>query len=239
MSDEKLKLRFAVCDPSGNHSAVWFASSFKDDVYVGTRAMGRVSKISLHRSGICRDAFTQQHGVPSTMKDRPVLKWKRKPTPPAGTGQGSRAIWLAFPTDYLGSNTDLLPQTVTRVNAAPSGQATFIEMVFIRETESKIISELGTNHNLITYTTLPNGEAFVVISSVDRWDNRDLRVPASHHEHRDFHFTASLPLGVKRHLQIHLTRPPKDGDALLITELSGYAVPAGTIWTPAGPTPSA
>jgi hypothetical protein len=227
LNSQRLKLRFAVWDAiTGNNSAIWFVSAFKSDVYVGTRAMGHVTKISLHASGICRDAFTERHGVPPTLKDRVVQKWRRKPTPPAGTGEGSRAIWLAFPTDYLGG-TQLI-DGVTRIEAAPSGQATFVEMFFTNENERTVIEAFGTTYNLIADTYLANGEAFVVRSSIDRWDNKDLRMPASHHEHRDFYFTASLPPGVKRHLDIRMSRPPKDDDALSITELSGYAVPAGT-----------
>ena len=162
------------------------------------------------------------------MKDRPINKWRRKPTPPAGTDEGSRAVWLAFPTHYLGANK--LPPGVTRIDAAPAGQATTVEMFFTRETEPTVVAAFGTNYKLVSYTSLPNGEFFVIRSGFESWVNRDRHVPGVLPGYNDLHFTASLPRGVTRHLSLELSSSPKDNDALLITELSGYAVPAGTPW---------
>ena len=63
-SGTRLRIRFAVGQGDSRFSEIWFASSHKDDVYVGASSAGRMEKISLHKSGICRYAFTDQFGNP-------------------------------------------------------------------------------------------------------------------------------------------------------------------------------
>ncbi len=71
------------------------------DVYATTQGMGGIEKYSFHQSGICRSAFTKEHGTPDTMTDRLIFKWKRSDIPPESTGKASRVAWIAFPTSYL------------------------------------------------------------------------------------------------------------------------------------------
>lgn len=188
--------------------------------------MGKIQKISLHESGICRFAFTQEHGIPPGMTDRVIHRWNRLPTPSPGSGQGSRAVLIAFPTSYL--SRPIISDSISIINAAPSGDATYIEMFFIRESEEVVRQSLEASSRLISFTPLPNGENFAIQSSFDKWENKDFCMPASHHEKRDFHFSASLPPGKERTLSITLHNQPQDGDALLIREFGGYVMPAGS-----------
>jgi hypothetical protein len=38
--------------------------------------MGHIEKVSFHESGICRRAFTREHGAPSTMTDWVMNRWR-------------------------------------------------------------------------------------------------------------------------------------------------------------------
>jgi hypothetical protein len=64
------KVRIAVGDTYGARSPVWLVFTRGNDVYAAHRSMANVEKISFHQSKISRRAFTNDHGIPSTMTDR-------------------------------------------------------------------------------------------------------------------------------------------------------------------------
>lgn len=49
---------FAVGKPTERRSTVWKVISTKDDIYILSRMMGSVSRISLHQSGDCQWSLT-------------------------------------------------------------------------------------------------------------------------------------------------------------------------------------
>ena len=58
--------------------------------------------------------------------------------------------------------------------------------------------------------------------------NRDLHMPASHHESSDFLFSATDPENTGRPIRLVVFNSPADGEALIGWELGGYRVPTGT-----------
>jgi hypothetical protein len=78
--------------------------------------------------------------------------------------------------------------------------------------------------SLIDFMPLPNGEHFVVCAHYDRWENRNILMPASHHEKRDLMFSAHDPNGTGRPIRLFLSNNPKDGDYLKGQELGGYTI---------------
>lgn len=68
-------LRFAIKNSSGLVSSIWrLWATRHGDVYLATRSMAKIEKFSFHKSGICRSAFTNEHGTPQTMTDRVMFK---------------------------------------------------------------------------------------------------------------------------------------------------------------------
>jgi hypothetical protein len=103
--------------------------------YVSHGSMGRIAKLSFHKSGICRSAFTSVHGAPYGMSDRVMQKWRRAPTPPAGTGGASCVFRLHFPTDYLSTALEKPRKSVTWL-PAPQGATQVVEIAVYKRGRS-------------------------------------------------------------------------------------------------------
>jgi hypothetical protein len=133
---------------------------------------------------------------------------------------------LAFPTDYLSGPPGLvIAKPLTWVPSASSGRSVAVEMFFTNENEetvSNAFSKIGAR-TLVSYTTLPMGESFVVSTYVCDWQNRDVHVPSSHGDARHLVFAATDPDRTGRPIRLTVFRPPRDGDALVGQELGGYA----------------
>lgn len=161
MAKNLADLRFAVRSPSGQVSSIWrLWATRHGDVYLASRTMAKIEKFSFHKSGICRSAFTNEHGTPKTMNDRAMFKWKRQPTPATGEGKASRVAWVAFPTDYLSRNADPSVE-VSWIEAAAPGGATYVELAFTSESRDFIETAFGQRQErkLLLYVNLPGDEA--------------------------------------------------------------------------------
>lgn len=226
MAQNLADLRFAVRSPSGQISSIWrLWATRHGDVYLATRSMAKIEKYSFHKSGICRSAFTNEHGTPKTMTDRAMFKWKRLSTPAAGEGKASRVAWVAFPTDYLSRNAE--PSVEVRwIEAAPPGGATYVELAFTSESRNFIETAFGQRQErkLLLYVNLPGDEAAFLNYYHSDWEDRDLKVPGDG-KVADLLFSASDPYETGRPIRIRLGSSPSDGDALVLRELGGYAVP--------------
>jgi hypothetical protein len=99
--------------------------------------------------------------------------------PPAGCGGMAPVLWAVFPTDYLGNDTADLG--VRWIPAAPKGTATQISMFFALETRAIVEASLSTTDGRVEKcVSLPNGEAFAIVSStMSDWKNRDLWLRSS------------------------------------------------------------
>jgi hypothetical protein len=188
--------------------------------------MAGIEKYSFHRSGLCRSAFTKEHGTPRTMNDRAMRKWVRASTPPSGRGGASRVAWLAFPTDYLSRLNIQETKKMLWLPAAPSGSATFVEMAFTNESEAAVLSDLATaQKTLMSFTKISDTEAFFTFSYSGQWQNSDLRSPAAADSiFPDLIFSKNDPSDTGRPVRIRIATQPNDGDCVLIQELGGYRV---------------
>jgi hypothetical protein len=219
-------LRFVVRSPGAFVSSVWrLWVTRHGDAYLASRQLAKILKLSLHRSGICRSAFTSEHGTPASMPDRLIFKWRRKSIPSVGSGDGTRVVWLGIPTDYLSFRPDLDLTEHVCVPSAPSGGATYFEIVFTAEPQDAVELAFSTtgNRNLLLYAWLPEGHGLFICWYHADWVNEDLRMPGN--GVADLIFSAADPLRTGRPVRLTMGLPPKDGDAMVITELGGYAEP--------------
>jgi hypothetical protein len=221
------ELRLAVGQPTGPQSSIWRVWSNGNEVYASVRSMAAIEKLSFHQSGICRRAFTEQYGNPSDLPDRATLKWKRATIKPEGFGQCSRVVMLGIPTDSLSAEIDSVQKPIIWIKPAPAGKATYLEFAFTREDEAamqwQIIVKKG-NRKIIDCLPLPNGNNFVVLAHYDQWDDRNVLVPASHHENRNLMFSSYDPNGTGWPMRVSIFTMSKDNEVLMIRELGGYPI---------------
>lgn len=228
MSKNILDLRFGVKRPDGYISTVWRLYATRNgDVYLSSSLRG-VVKYSFHQSGICRNAFTnehiEKHGMPKSMTDRAMSKWRRNPTP-LNSNEASMVAMIAFPTDFLSREQKTERKKVTWVDAAPSGRATYFELAYTSGSENKIRSLLssGENRKLLKYGRLSDNEALIAMYYHGDWENKDINSPASDESiFPNLLFSSNDPDDTGRPIRIVIESIPKDGDALIMQELGGY-----------------
>lgn len=226
MSKNVLDLRFGVRRTDGYQSTIWRLWITREcDVYLAHRALARIAKYSFHKSGICRSAFTAEHGTPPTMNDRAIHKWRRAPTPPVGSGRAVRIAWLAFPTDFLSKPSSDDKKKMLWIDAAPSSGATYVELSFVAESESSVQQAFvdAGQRKLLCFQKLPNGENFLLAYYHSDWENKDLTVPGEG-KVADLLFSVNDPQNTGRPVRICFGPIPNDGDAVSIQELGGYAI---------------
>ncbi len=225
-------IRFAVAsDATGRFAGPWFAKQDrKGNVYFGNRSLGGLQKISLHEGGnrICRYADTSEiAGGPRKAN----IRWIRPHTSPADF---SYALFLVFPTSYLGKSPKALPPNILRISPAPEGSAAVVAVFFTREKPEMALERLGPAGCLLSRAPMPSGEfCGIHCTLAPEWEDIDIIVPASYHEQREFRFTAHCPEGVERTISLTLPLEPSVEDgALTLVERHGYAVTAGTLYAP-------
>jgi hypothetical protein len=201
----------------------------KGDAYFASRGLAHVTKVSFHRSGICRDAFTSEHGRPVTMPDRVTGRWQRPLIPALASGNFARLALLAVPTDYLSKATQWPSGRVVAVPAAPPGGAAFIEVGMTRA--SRWASESAMQLSTVPWGLLGFATAFDDVSLFVRWfhgewQNNDMNIPASPEMGSDaaVRFWAS-DVAHERPIRLTFHQPVKDYEALMLTELGGRIVP--------------
>lgn len=225
MSRNLLDLTFAVKRVDEFESGIWrLWITRHGDVYLAQRTMAGITKYSFHRSGICWSAFTAQHGVPPTLNDRAMSKWHRLATQVQGVGKASRVAWIAIPTDFLSRPKTSVPLSIVWLEAAPSGGATYIEVAFTAEAKNCVENSfLSNGRRLVAFCPLPGGDSLLVNYYHADWVNEDLKMPGDG-KVADLLFSAHDPNDTGRPIRITFGPAPKDGDALVVRELGGYAV---------------
>ncbi len=172
---ERDKIRFAFVSQSGKHSLVWAAWGSGSDFYLGARGTLGTNKISLHASGICRDALTKTHhdklaihtGDPAA--DRAIIKWNRLPTPEVG---GVPVVSLVFPTDYMtqGPPEASLRKPVWVFPAAEPGKAVEVLFVYSKGPPEYIEEQLKPVGSALFHSTLTNGDCVTALVRVTEFD---------------------------------------------------------------------
>ena len=191
---KRYDLRIVVGTPDGSRSGMWHVFAKRGQVYVSYGTMGGVKKLSFHSQEVCRDAFTSEFGTPATLHNRATHEWLRSATPSAGGGRGACVLQVGFPTDSLSTALAPVKKACQFVPAAPAGMITVLEFFFTHEVESEIrrVAPDG-NRIVVGYASLETGEGFAITARHAEWENRDLLVPASHHEDSDMFFLSSDP----------------------------------------------
>jgi hypothetical protein len=102
-SNQRKTLRFAVGTPEEYRSAIWRLWVQGDDVYLATRTMTQFIKLSLHRSGIWRLAWTEESSMKAQGSyNRVEQRWQRPAEFRLGWTQGpavivpNSGIWKPF-----------------------------------------------------------------------------------------------------------------------------------------------
>jgi hypothetical protein len=224
MAKNLADLRFGIQDSLGMRSCIWrLWVTQSGDVYLANRTMAGIDKYSFHQSGICRSAFTSEHGIPSAMTDRAIFKWRRASTPAVGDEGIAQVAVFSFPTDYLSRPTNQNTDGVTWITAAQAGRSTCVEFAFTSESRNTVETALcmREGHGLLLYSMLPSGEAFFVDAYFIDWGNGDLTMPGNGAT-ADIIYSSCDPLNTGRPIRIRFGSAPSDGGALMIQELGGY-----------------
>ncbi len=230
MSRNFLDLRIAVValQPLAS-SLVWrIWSNRKGDVFFASRGLAHVTKVSFHKSGICRDAFTSEHGRPVTMPDRAMARWERPAIPQSSSGEFARLLLLGIPTDYLSPRTSI-ESKVVQIPAAPPGDAAFVELGLFKGDHATV--DRAMQDSSIRQGILGVAQAWEDVFVFARWyhgawDNHDLNLPASPElgSHASLRFWAS-DAGIDRPIRLTFHAQVKDHEALVLTELGGRLLP--------------
>lgn len=221
-------LRFTVHSTDGYGSLVWrLWVTKKGDVYLATRGLAGVEKFSFHVSGICRRAFTTESGAPPMMDDRVTSRWVRAPIAEAGQGQATRVAYIGIPTDYLSYFPGFDNTGHLCISPAAPGGATYFELWFTSELEQTVQGAFAADsmRNLLLYTPLPDGYAVFLSWHHADWQNEDIKIPGEG-KVNDLIFSSNDPLKTGRRIRITIANSPTDGNAVVIKELGGYALPS-------------
>ena len=229
MSKNLFDTRFGIQRNDGFVSSVWrLWVTRQGDVYLAWRSQAGTNKYSFHKSGICRSAFTKEHGAPAKMSDRAIFRWRRKPTPKVGSNEASRVAWIAFPTDFLSKKTQVEDKKIMWIDAAPKGGATYIELAYTAESEETIGKALSPEQSrkLLKFIELSNEEALLMMYYHGDWENKDLSSPTSKESiFPDVLFSENDPEDTGRPVRIVFGPDPRDGGALVLQELGGFRSP--------------
>jgi hypothetical protein len=218
---KKLDVRLCVGSLISPRSTVWRFFSSKSDVYV-SHGTNSIAKLSFHRSGICRDAFTQEFGVPNTMSDRLIYRWRRAEVPPAGSGRACLLLRIWIATDFLSSAIDPPAKKTTWLQPASSGNGRVIELMLCRDDEAFVREQMGDAREFVAYSRLLDGNAAVIGTRAVAGTHKDFFVPASHHQKKALIVSAADPQDTGRPARFYYGTNPKDGDCKELWEFGGY-----------------
>jgi hypothetical protein len=225
------KLRFAVWGPKG-FSAPWTSFGRGSDFYIGARPIMGSQKISLHASGVCRLSLTDVHydSLPSKGRykplDRVFAKWRRPEIPTVGA---VHIVSLRFPSEYL-----LLPEPkgthkkpLVFFGEAHPLRAIEVGFFLSRERMPELEARFLNIGHPIHSTDLDDGTVVSIVVRDMPFQRSDL--PSQ--EMLDL--APGRPLvskedleiaGSKENLTMLFWNEPKDGEALIIYEVSGVSL---------------
>ena len=240
MAKNLLEMRIGVRRSDGFRSSLWkLWATPKSDTYLARRDMAGIQKYSFHAGGMCRSAFTSQHGTPPALSDRAMMKWKRHRTPPAGSGKVAMLARVAFPTNFLSRLADEDNKQVVWIPAAQPGKAAILEVMYTADSKADLIKAVApVERHVIEYVPLPSGENLAAVSCCAEWDRPELFSPGgdSGSIFPDLLFSADDPDDTGRPVRLLWGPTPKDGDALELEELGGYRTThQGMKYRPGGP----
>jgi hypothetical protein len=226
----KHRLRFALGNGNGKYSGTWVAWGHGCNFYIGARSILGSMKISLHESGICRVALTEQRMKLLAVQglqcpsDRAFIKWRRAPTPETGA---ALAVSLTFPTRYFRLPSPVgTPKTPTLIlDTKPEWEAAEIGFFYTREPSSSLGSKLKQVGIPMFHVELEDGEAVSIVVRRGTFDPAVLPTPEMLNRAAMRKFTRDLEAAIdKPILTAALWSDPKDGEALHVTEIGGVTL---------------
>jgi hypothetical protein len=220
-------LRVAVGEHDNRRSNLWRIAARRNDVYVSTGGAAP-AKFSFHESGICRDAFIGEFGVPPGMTDRAMTKWRRAEIAPANSGKACSVLEIAIPTDFLSARLDVPPKEISWVDAAPSGWSKSIEMLF--SADSPEVAEpliLSGHRRPIGGFRLDNGSWFYVTSHDIAFTGQKMRIPAAGNRRFDFLITREEIPSSTRSTRVLVMSTPGDDDKMVAWEYGAFKCETG------------
>ncbi|KQY03520.1 hypothetical protein ASE23_11935 [Rhizobium sp. Root73] len=155
-------LRFAIGDDEPL-SEIWTVTVNRSDVYLSSSGFNSVMKLSLHQSGVCQMATSQQlyeerlsvlEGGPDS---RTVLRWKRCITPDTGGALAARIIFAACgrwpnPSTAKASKPPLL------LPCPPEGYGVELTIFYSKEDPRQHTHDIQQEMNLISVLKLANDD---------------------------------------------------------------------------------
>lgn len=218
------RFRLAIGDPENLRSNIWRMAAYKDDVYVGTGGAAPV-KFSFHKSGICREAYTGEFGIPPGMQDRVMTRWKRGEIPPPNTGKRCSVLDITIPTDFLSTGLTAPAKETHWIDAAPTGRSKCVELFFSADGPD-VAEPLIQNGKLtpIAGIRLENGNWFYITTYEATFGGQEMRIPATTHRKFDFLITRDNVPSVERSVRILVMSRPSDGDKMVAWEYGAFKV---------------
>lgn len=226
MSKNLANLRFWVYDEKFGNSHIWRLWITKHgDIYLSTKNMAGIIKVSFHKSGICRYALTNEHANARQIEDRLIHKWLRPKVPDAHTNQFGLLCSLGFPTNYLSHFSSAPDILAKRVPAAQPPGTTVIELGITRDSEDTVLTTTGsaTRWGMLLWTPLS-----AELSLFVRWYHSeevigDMNLSASHGlpGYRFAHPEFEQPT---RPFRMQMQNNPNDHDCLFVIERGGCRI---------------
>jgi hypothetical protein len=217
----KSDLRFLVKGDDGRHSSTWrLWVTDEGDLYFALREHGGISKISFHKSGICRRAFTQQYHSSST-QDRAMSKWNLPEIPKIGIFKSAPIIIFTFPTNYLSSLNPKIKQPTFCIPPAPEGMTATVLFALTRDYGLKDMhSGEYDDGGLMHWTHLHDGIFLVGYWFHEATEIGDISSPGENGGQtlRFIHPEDKYP---NRPITLTTFHGPSDGGYLLIVERGG------------------
>lgn len=156
------EIRFCVGNKKRASSLIWKLFVRNDDVYLLARQMGGSWKISLHKSGICRVAFSNEF---EKGKDRLVLKWNKIYLDDTISPNIAILVPCVKTIKPLNKTTkEMINKEITYLDF-PSGDEKIIIKVFYTKNERlDLESKIPNPHTRLFMHTLKNGETIYLFS---------------------------------------------------------------------------
>ncbi len=228
----KDKVRFAIGRPGGAYSGIWAFWGNNSDFYIGARSILGSMKISLHKSGKCRVALTDQHFTALAQKglsvptDRAFVKWERLPTPEEGA---HLVVLLVFPTDFLRLQAPVgtSKKPLLILESASPGKAVEVGFFFSREPKATLEPKFLVIGKPLFFTDLKNGDIVWMVAREAEFDPACL--PSTEQlKHADGHMldpNAFPAPGIpKSNLNAIFWNAPNKGESLRMMEIGGVTV---------------
>ena len=169
VSDVGDGLRIAV-GSLNERASIWRVTASRNDVFIAARGMDRTMKVSLHESGVWRQAYlTPEHaaasgatGLPQFNNDPRVLdRWEQ----PEGVSGWMHALSVWVPHGHLTPLPDELenPRKPIRWVSGPGpGELVGLHFAMVRPDEGVLRLEGAA---VVDGFALPNGRALIVLTS--------------------------------------------------------------------------